>query len=373
VLIGIFAITLFGLGLVQFFLLATEVGIPGRISGYLRPVSMIRGERGNFPDGKFFPGVPDYLQSYYLYNASAGVALEDFNSWVNANGVSVPLFEDRMNMTNATPPKICVSIITAHRKGSPFKYIVQSTMSLLMRMDYRKNKDSVYIHVFNVDADPSHHSDVDHIRHLVPVTNIKGVIEESGSGFQVETKAHESADTAAIMRLIEKMGCEYPIFIEDDALATEGWVDSVNLAIEELKHQEEWMAIKLFSARQEYPPLSRKGITNYDQGFNMVATLFNPKFLVEFAERMEDNVRECVRKEDISAHTPKDLLLQEMASSHGSSIKSFEPCIFQHTGVYSSVIERSVSENAVHEWYLSTKYFESEGKPIVFDSNQFHR
>jgi hypothetical protein len=314
---------------------------------------------------------PDYLQKYFMYDSTAKQALFELNAWLYENHVPLPLFANRLaaGYDNSKSPKICVSVATARRQGSPLASIAQAISSLITRMNFAAHKDDVYIHVFNVDSRPEEHTDVDLIRNLVPVTNIKVSIKSDDPNFPIKSHYHENLDNAQIMRHLHDIGCEYPIMIEDDALAAEDWVNSVLLAIAQLeaRKKNDWLAIKLFVARSSYPKLTSRGINLYDPRFNTVAVLYNRSLMLDLAQAIESMVNHTVAMKDHSLHSPKDLFLDQYSREHQFLIQAFEPVIFQHTGVYSSVSDRTPDEDSVKSWIMYSKYFESDGKPIVFD------
>ena len=320
-----------------------------------------------------------YLKVHYLYDSSAKQALLDLTSWLNHQGkIRLPLFENRITVTASTKqspdPKICVSLASKRREGSPIAYLVQAVSALLNRMQWTVHKDIVYIHVFNVDNEPEKHLEVDLVKHLVPVTNLKVPIERNGD-FPIEQDYHESLDNAVILRNLYKIGCQYPILLEDDALATENWVESVLLAIEQLEGRKnsrrDWFVVKLFVARPSYPTPITKGVNPYDPTFNTVAVMISRKFMIHFAEALERTVSEAVANKDDKHHLPKDLLLNRLHAEEGLPLEAFEPVVFQHTGVYSSVGKRELDEAHATSWIMFSEYFESEGKPITFDSKMW--
>jgi hypothetical protein len=316
------------------------------------------------------------LQKYFLYASSSEKALMELRSWIAANEVPLPLFQNRLETSGGIlgheePPKICVAISSARREGSPIKYLVQAVSALLNRMNFAKNRDQVYIHVFNVDNEPSKHQDIDLIRELVPVTNVKGVIK--GRSFtSIPRKYQENLDSFEVMRIVQQIGCQYPIMLEDDALATANWVDQVNLAISQLQERvsdgTDWFVVKLFVARRFYRryPLTY-GLSSYVQGFNTVAFMMNPKFMPAFADSLSDMVRNAVENSDDSAHFPIDIYMERFRREEGLLEKSFEPVIFQHTGLYSSLSHQVLDVSSGNHWAFSSKYFDADGKPIVFD------
>jgi hypothetical protein len=312
----------------------------------------------------------DFMDTHFMYDLSAKKALFDLNLWIkrHQDRVKLPLFPDPL-LSGAGNPKVCVSIATKRREQSPISYLVQGVSSLLNRMSTLQRRDSVYLHVFNVDNEPEKHTDVHLIRHLVPVSNVKVPIQPNGD-FPIQSHYHENLDYADIMRHLYRIGCEYPIMIEDDALATEKWDDLVFLAIEELEargNRQDWFVVKLFVARTHYPPLSRKGINSYDPRFNNVAFMMNRNRILQFADELEDMVRETVAKKDHNLNSPKDLFMDSFSRKYSLPIEAFEPVAFQHTGAYSSLQLRDMTRERVTSWIMFSKYFESEGKPVIFD------
>jgi hypothetical protein len=97
-------------------------------------------------------------------------------------------------------------------------------------MNYSKYKDEVYIHVFNVDE--GEHEEANIVSHFVPVTNLKG---SELSGERLPRKYQENLNNADVLRRMHSLKCQYPIFLEDDALAKENWMDSVMVAINQIE------------------------------------------------------------------------------------------------------------------------------------------
>jgi hypothetical protein len=321
---------------------------------------------------------PDFLRKFFLYDRTAKQALQEMNAFFYENQIPLPLFRNRLQWQprGIEPPKVCVAVMTARRVNSPIAYVVQTVVALLNRMQYNKYSDDVYIHVFNVDPEPDRHTDVDHVRHLVPVTNVRVAIRGEES-FPLGSRSHENVDYAAILRILLEMKCEYPIIVEDDALATDNWVESINLLIHQLEartgQEKSWFVVKLYTARQsgETLPMTR-GLNSFDQGFNSVAVMMNPMHILGFAQVLEENVENVVSKKDNTQIGHTDLLMQKFGSSKKDLFTgSFDPVVFQHTGVYSSVMDREVDEYSVNLWYMSAKDFESEGVPIRFDAGSW--
>ena len=314
--------------------------------------------------------LPQSLKQYSLYERSARESLKQLYEWTLKRGIELPLFQNRL-LSPQEPVKICVAIATTRREYSPFQYLVQAVSALLNRMNYAAHKDDVYIHVFNVDAEPTNHVEADLIRPLVPVTDVKIPLNPP-EGFKVQANYQENVDSAEIVRLVAGMGCQYPIFLEDDALATTDWVESVLLAITQLEKlpRDSWFMTRLFVARSFYSRLTKRGINDYDPGFNSVALLTNRQFLTEFAEELDANIELMFEKADWDIHLPIDHIAKRLAEQKKLKMLAFEPVVFQHTGIFSSITVRPV-EVFEKNWIFTSKYFDAEGKPIEFNRNNW--
>ena len=317
---------------------------------------------------------PPYLREHQLYDSSAKQALIELATWLFENNVPVPLFQDRVtgdssNDPSDPKPKICVSIASARRKGSPFSSLIQAVSAILNRMNYAKYKDEVYIHVFNVDSEPRENTEADIVKYFVPVSDAN-IPVELPEGLPMDSHFRENLDNAYIIRTFARIGCEHSIILEDDSLATNDWMDSVSLALEQLMtvSPDSWFMLRLYVAHSTYPPLFSRGINYYDPLFNMVACLLNNKYMISFAEELESNVAKAIEKRDPKENLPKDLAANSFVSSHGLINLAFEPVIFQHTGVYSSVVDRKVDEESVKNWIMFSEYFDAKGQPIVFNA-----
>jgi hypothetical protein len=313
--------------------------------------------------------IPDYMQVYFQYDTSAKTALIDLITYLYDHKVPLPLFRDRVTSPapQLSPPKICVGVVSARRPKAPFTYLVQGVSALLNRMNYKKYKDDVYIHVFNVDNEPEDHTEFEIIRDLVPVTNVKVPIP-TDPNFPVQTHYHENKDNAEIIRIFSRIGCQYPIFLEDDSLATNEWVESVLLAIQQLEaHKDNWFMVRLFTARSVYPILKSRGLNDYDQEFGAVSLMLNPKYMVEYASELDKIVEKTVTAKNHDLHIPKDHVAADFSKNHHLRIFAFEPVIFQHTGMYSSVSDRPVNRGTVTQWFMFSRAFEADRQPIVFN------
>ena len=316
------------------------------------------------------------LDKYYLYDTSAKTAAANLSTWLYENDIPLPLFPNRLEDASIElekPPKVCISIVSSRRAAAPVSYLTQTVLSLLARMDYFKHRDDVYIHVFNVDNNPDSHEDMNIIKGIVPITNVKVPTGDTGN-FTDISHVHENLDNAYIMRKMLKLGCQYPIFVEDDAIADEHWFDLLQIAMDQISsRQSDWFAIRLFSARPFYPPLFSAGISDYDPTFGSVVVLVNPRHINDYAQGLESTVWDSLAKHNEKILLPKDIVLGKEAEKHHAPLLSFEPVIFQHVGLFSSVRQSVVNKEYANFWILFSEYFNSDGKPIVFDEQRWGR
>ena len=298
------------------------------------------------------------LEKYALYDSSAKQALGELQRFIVERNLSVPLFA-----LDGKKKKVCIAITTARRVNSPYSYLVQAVVSLIARMPYMARRDDVYIHVFNVEHNPETNPDIPLIEGLLPVTNVKVSIPMSKT--MLPRKYVEALHHAEVMKTVAGWDCEFPILLEDDGLAGEGWLDGVDLASTQLT---DWFLVKLFTARRGKYPSGPAGVTNYDQGFNTVALMISPQYLRVLAERQRREVLETIESHDFDRFEAKDLFLNDFRRKHALKIQAFEPSLFQHTGVYSSFHARDMHHFA---WYMEARNFASDKKPIVFNQTLF--
>ena len=294
--------------------------------------------------------IQDHWDKFSMYNRTAQEALNDLRRFADEQGLPRPLFDSR------NKHRICVGIASARRKGSPFKYLSQTLAGLVTRMRWH---DGVYIHVFNVDDHPEQHTEVDEIRDLFPVSETK-----ARTDVKYERPLQEGLDFAEQLDLMYSWDCPYIIFLEDDALAQEQWVERLNIGLEQLE-AEDWLAVRLYTAREWYPPQQEPGITDFDPGFNAVAVLFNRRFLADTSNEHRAAVERSYMTNTEWLYVAKDIFLPVYAREDlDLPMKAFEPSIFQHTGIFSSVRTR---DTVRMEWYMQAMNWESENRPIVFD------
>ena len=306
---------------------------------------------------------------YNMYSATSHKALDDIRAFVSQNNVRLPLFEDLSDIRDGNPePKICVGIQTAARPKSPYNYLEQLVGALLARMPLPA--DDVYIHIFNVQALGETHPGLEAVDDLLPVSRIKGELPPAEDiVLPMIPQYAEAHDHLEAMRVFDRIGCQYPIFIEDDSLPQEGWLEMVREAISQLvKRDRDWFLVKLYVARPydaERPDKSYVGITDYDQEFNSVAFMYNPKYMLQYGESLVEHTRDVMTgKLDFEEYLFKDTYLNLFQEKTEFKVQAFEPPIFQHTGVFSSVNNRPLD---VFPFGMESREFASQGKPIVFN------
>lgn len=334
----------------------------------LAALMMLAGEQAPRPRDRRIRGEPpfmtdEHLERFKMYDETAAVAFEQMKIWMTAHNVPVPLFS-----TTAEKAKLCVGIITARRVDARVLYLRQIISALLTRMPF-PNRD-VYMHVYNVNERPENHEEIDLIKDWFPVTNVKAKKPEHTTEFKKRytDQIQESFDYAIIIRDMLDKGCPATLLLEDDALPNEHWWEQTLDALAHLKARgNDWFIVRLYVAhwRGWYPKPPPK-ITSYDQGFNTVAILMNAAHMRKFADDMDAAALEYLNGG--SFFEAKDIYMGKFKWNTGLGIESFEPGPFQHTGLHSSRGARNIRRFA---WYMASKNFESESKPIVFDPSKW--
>jgi hypothetical protein len=319
---------------------------------------------------------PDYLEHYFMYDITAKRALIDLYRYIEENNVPLPLFENKLEgFTQDTLPRkdgplICISIATARRLTSSISYLIQMISALLNRMNYKKYKNDVYIHVFNVDNEPDEFIDIDLIKPLLPITNIKSKLEPNW-GFVPSRLHYEDMDNSLIIQKFHQLGCQYPVFVEDDAVPTTDWVDSIMLAIKQLRDRpkgDDWLLVKFYVAHEVYDDTNfKRGVSEYDMGWNSVANMINPKYMPFVIRELQFTTQISIEHRDQKLLVIKDHVMNRSARLLGLKQLAFEPVIFQHTGIFSSVRDRFIDKESVERWDMSAGRFDAEKKPIEFN------
>jgi hypothetical protein len=292
-----------------------------------------------------------------MYDGSARLANRELSHWIKAHNIKFPLFTNMYEQTdiNAKPPKFCIGVMTARRVGAPLNSISQLVTALLARMDPCKDRSDFYIHVFNVDENPGTFFEVKEIEHLVPITVVKN------KQYTAKHRKHqETLDYIAMMRILHEFGCPYATIIEDDALPDEHWTDKMRDAAARLEKLDDWILTRLFTDMRE-TPLAVLDTQVPQHG--TPAMMFNRKYLLKIAADVEKDLLEKLpTDQDIQ---PKDLILAELLQFYNISQFAYYPVIFQHTGVFSSVQDRTMDET-LGRFPAYSKFFDSHGLPVVF-------
>ena len=134
-----------------------------------------------------------------------------------------------------------------------------------------------------------------------------------------------------------------------------------------------YAVLKLFVARR--PGDLKKmthGVSEYDQGFNTVSVMMNPKHLDRFAFELETMVWDSLIKKNEKIFVPKDIFYTTYCERYKLKQNAVEPVIFQHVGLFSSLGTRTVDKQFVSTtWFLNSKFFNSDGIPILFNSTRW--
>jgi hypothetical protein len=295
------------------------------------------------------------VETFAMYEESSKKALRDVREYITKMNVKLPLYEDRSKASEhgQPAPLVCVGILTARRIGSERSYLLQLVGSLLARMDLLA-PDDFYIHIFNVDKEPEQHTEVYEISDLLPVSIIK-LTHASG----LNAKQVESLDYAEALRLFGKIGCQNQLMLEDDAFASDKWTSQVREALNQLEGIPDWFLVRLYTSRSTArTPRGDQQLYFYDPKYGGVACLINGRYTYQFASALEQQVLD--NKELI----PKDLYMSVFGSEIELPIMSFEPVVFQHTGLHSTVNKRNLSSHFPP--YMCARNFVSENQPVVF-------
>jgi hypothetical protein len=111
-----------------------------------------------------------------------------------------------------------------------------------------------------------------------------------------------------------------------------------------------------------YARPAQLGVQSFDSGFGTVAVVFphsKVKGLYEYIDRVVDNYV----NDRSSFFIPKDLLIEEYKNANGFYELKYEPSLFQHIGLYSSLY---LYDNTFKKIFKSYS-FEDNDKPITFD------
>jgi hypothetical protein len=303
-------------------------------------------------------------QTFAMYHQSAVNSLNSLKEIIDKSGHTQALLSDP---TPQSPAELCLGILTARRHGSQKSYLTQLLGSLVTRMDLPQH--DVSIHVFNVDANPSEHIEVKNVPSFIPVSNIKAPASFKGEEKVLDPKFQEILDYAAVLRKLEAAGCRSSLLVEDDALAAESWKDQVEEALRQVRSQySKWLFVRLYAPR-DYArvPRGQQRLYNY-KTYSTVAVLFNGEETSRMADTFEKHIEEVLQGKAI--FKPKDALLNAFSEGSGFPSLSFEPVVFQHTGIHSTVCKRDLEKG--FPLYMSARNFKSEGSPIYLDRSRLH-
>ncbi len=326
---------------------------------------MMMGENVPSPKEKRIRGdhpfmTDEHLSVFKMYDETAAKAYSEMKEWLESQG---DLF-----LNSGEEKKLCVGIITARRVNSVVLYLRQIVTALLVRM--RVPNPDVYVHIYNVDDRPEKHTEIDLFRNWFNVTNVKAPKPNFGSNL-FTSQIQESLDYSIIIRDLVTKGCRNALLLEDDALPNENWFEETLNALEFLesrKKYSDWFIVKLFVARwRGFYPKPPPRITSYDQGFNTVAVLMNGEHMKKFADEMDEAAFSYLKNTG-PFFEAKDIFMGQYKRRTGLPIESLEPGPFQHTGLSSSRGARNIRSFA---WYMGSKNFQAENKPIVFDPSRW--
>ena len=195
---------------------------------------------GNRYSAFYRPDPGKLLREHDMYRDTAMKAWKDLQSYAQSKGIQGMLF-DKGN-------DICVGILSIIRtRAMERKYLTTLVMSLVTRVNWSKHKDRLSIKIFNMQGNPSEHTEAMELGRLFRVESPKhdeGIQLPPESNHFERTKAKENADFLAALRALQH--CKYAIILEDDALASFNWLDSTLAHVESVKAKN-WLYLKLYA------------------------------------------------------------------------------------------------------------------------------
>jgi len=292
-------------------------------------------------------------QTFDMYESTSKTSLDYLRKFLGSQG---PLFA-----VPESSPHLCVGILTAQRRQSGKAYLVQLVGSLLTRMHLPS--PNTYMHVFNVDPNPESHTEVSKVSDLLPVSILKGS-HASTKDKSLTVKQQEALDYVAAMRYFDSLHCQHSLLLEDDAFASDRWVEQIQDALRQVQDTfQNWLFVRLYMTRVfARVPRGPQRIYKYDH-YGTVAVLFSGRRMMEFANALERHVIDTL--DDVSKFLPKDALLSVYSRDFHIPALTFEPVVFQHTGIHSTVNDRTLNKDFPP--YMSARNFPSEGLPVVFN------
>ncbi len=129
---------------------------------------------------------PKYMDMHRMYDTSAKQAMIEFLMFLvtdpGGQTIELPLWKNRREQPTdeINGPKMCIAVASARRNNSILTCVVQALSAILNRMQFQRDKQDVYLHVFNVETEQEAHKDADLVRELVPVTNVKIPLHQEG-------------------------------------------------------------------------------------------------------------------------------------------------------------------------------------------------
>jgi len=179
------------------------------------------------------------IASIKIRREEALIAFEQMNTLVQ-NENEYKRYSFFFNQTGYK--KVCLGIISVSRTFNN-SYLTQSVMSLLTRTNLSM-QHTLSITIFNVDE--NEHYEANNLSKIVQVVIPTFPAINVG---KLDVKRKQIADFIATMiYFIKHKNCENYIILEDDALASQNWLDQVLKLHDEIPErvQHNWFTIKLY-------------------------------------------------------------------------------------------------------------------------------
>jgi hypothetical protein len=199
------------------------------------------------PLSKFFYVQDDYelysIRAKQLENSSFKAA-DDLSEWLRKqNRTQTKLFHPfERNGTRF----VCAAIMSKKRMESNVNYANQAAMAFLTRTPYKYER-VVSFTVYNVEKNPGDNSDLLKLSRLVDIQNVSTQVDDTS-----QPRLKEIFDYSVILKSLYVNKCNYAILMEDDAILSYKWFESVSKALKQVRGKKNWLCIKLFSGYTLY-------------------------------------------------------------------------------------------------------------------------
>lgn len=196
--------------------------------------------------------MPDAQQKeaeHVVYRDSAILAWETLRAYARSKNIQTPLFN--------IGRKVCVGVITMQRKTSlDRRYLTGTVTSVITRLDWTKDYNDISLVILDMETDPNDNAEAIELGEIFDLQRpppLTGVTLPSDSDVFARRDiilAKETADYARALTYMDLLQCENVVLLEDDALASCGWYESVCIALRTIPYslKSSWLVMKLMTS-----------------------------------------------------------------------------------------------------------------------------